>query len=885
MGEVLLAFDPVCKREVAIKRIRPDLKKHQPLVRRFNLEAQISASLTHPGIISIYSIEEDYYVMPYVEGKTLKQRLYDDHESIPALMPIFLHVCQTIAYIHAKGILHRDIKPENILVGTFGEVILLDWGLALSMEEEEEVIDIDSEEKEGFTAPGKLVGTVAYMPPERAKGEKANVQSEVYALGVILYQILTLHLPFQRPPLKEFVKNIKPHHLIAPEPEEIAPYREVPPELTQMMKRCLDPDPKERYKSVNDLLDDLKGYLEGGPRFFERARLNTKAKEDWQFQENVLISKSMALTEVTEEADWVMVMLSDGAFAESTQLKTRAYIEKGGKGIGFLLGVPEPSERENPVDGYSLWLGSEASQESRLFRNTVEVMTFPDLFLKEQKWHSIVVEKRENKICLILDGIERFTYISHPPLFGTHVGLLARDAKYKIEEIVVSVGSQSLQVSCLAIADAFLAHKQYKTALAEYQRIGHSFPGHTEGREALFRAGITLLEQAKNERDETFYPLALEEFSKLHGTPGAPLEYLGKALVYQALKENAEEIKCLELGLRRYLKHPLVETLRSQISYRMHEAAQTDRKSAYQLMLIVLRLLPNVAKKEDSRRLFTYLIKHWESLPFLESSLDPSFSDGKISMIRFAIPLAFWLASPYTLNEIISEIDDEVAIADAIYALFELGSSNLATKLLKTHPNRLLEPIALCHLESIRSGWKAYCRLGVSEFRIPAYFCRQALRNDEEELIHEIAEAIGHQTLPKDERIMLDAYRIWAYLKVEDAKSAGKIFDTYPLELLNQETTWLHPLFGCYLYMTEGEEISNIHFAGVVDTPHPRSWALLSHELTNQVTELPGWYNQSFMWERRQLYQLLTLYYSISENPEMESYYRGLERKESIHAE
>src|SRR5262249_45126125 len=132
MGEVFLAYDPVCEREVALKRIRTDLKNRKALKGRFLREAKTTSQLTHPGIIAIYPIYEEgdeiYYTMPYVEGKTLRQLLHKEEEiSIPSLLPIFKSVCQTIAYTHAKEIIHRDLKPENILVGNFGEVVILDW--------------------------------------------------------------------------------------------------------------------------------------------------------------------------------------------------------------------------------------------------------------------------------------------------------------------------------------------------------------------------------------------------------------------------------------------------------------------------------------------------------------------------------------------------------------------------------------------------------------------------------------------------------------------------------------------------------------------------------------------------------------------------------------
>ncbi|MFN0064737.1 MAG: serine/threonine-protein kinase PknD [Chlamydiales bacterium] len=905
MGEVSLAYDPVCEREVAIKRIRPDLKKQAAMSARFLREARITAQLTHPGIISIYTIHKEkdelYYVMPHIKGDNLKQILKRSHQnpksqeaSIPALLPIFHTVCQTIAYAHDKGIIHRDIKPENILVGTFGEVIVLDWGLAQMISEpyEDEIEDV--EEEVHLTRPGKMIGTVAYMAPERAMGEAASISSDIYSLGVLLYQILTLHFPFKRTSIKEFRKVCQHEKLL--EPEEVAPYREVPLRLSRIVRKMLEPDPQRRYCSMEELLNDLRSHFEGRREWFETHRLDIRNKKHWLFQEHVLISQYVAITRTTEGAGWVNVNISKAAFAENLRLKTQIEIEENGEGFGLLLGVPEVEERETPMEGYCLWIGNRENPSAQLFRNTVEVLQIPDLYLEPGQQHELCIEKFNNHIQFFLDGVRRFTYVSYIPLFGTHVGCVARDDYFKLDEMVVSVGSQDLRVSCLSVPDAFLASRDYKRALLEYRRIGQSFPGHTEGREALFRAGITLLEQArsaKNERRaEGYYTQALEEFSKLHSTPGAPLEYLGKALVYQSLRDHLEEIKCLELGLRRYAKHPLVEALVEQITYRMHEASQVDRRSAYQLILIALRLLPEIVEKSDSRRLFMHLVKHWEPLSFIENPIDPSsLGIEKLDQIRFAIPLAFWLAAPYILAEMFQDlvaIDDTVSIGNLLFALFELGSFGLAQRLLAMKAFPSLVPILLCHKESLEKGCIAFRELmhdgfDVATFRALTYLMRQALRLDKEELIYDLALLFEKAPLSHEDKIELDSYRIWALLKEEQWQEAGRIFDTYPIEMLNQESTPLYPLYGCWLYATEGEEISNIYFSGVIDTPFPRTWSLLGHELTNKITNSPSWYSTSFMWERRQLYQQLTLYYTIAANPELEAYYRGLEREQYIY--
>lgn len=890
MGEVWLAYDPLCKREVAIKCIRPELKSHEKLTKRFEREARISASLTHPGIVSVYEIAPEYYVMPYVEGKTLKQRIYQDRASIGTLISLFVPVCQTIGYIHSKRILHRDLKPENILVGTFGEVILLDWGLAQEMDIPHDDLEEDIPVEEGLTHPGKLVGTVAYMAPERACGNPANVQTDIYALGVILYQILTLQLPFERPPLKLFVEQLRPRYTEAVDPEEVAPYRGIPPLLSRIAMRMLDPDPSHRYQTIDAVMHDLTMHIEGRSEWVESTSLSPLRKLDWEFQENVLLSKHIALTGGVEESDWVSVMISKAGFAENIRLETRVWIEEEGVGMGFLLSIPEPAERESPFDGYCLWLGALTHASTLLFRNTVEVMALPDLYLKKGTWHAIVLEKLGRRIQLFVDGKEWMNYISYLPLLGTHIGIISKDANFRIDPCLVKTGSQTLKVSCLAIPDALLAHKDYQGALTEYRRIGSSFAGYAEGREGLFRAGITLLEQACTTKQtlkaERLFQQALEEFSKLHGTPGAPYEYLGKALVYQELADHAEEIKCLELGLRRYAKHPLVDSLRDQITYRMHEAAQHDRRSAYQLMLLVLRLLPATLRRDDTKRLFAYLIKHWEPMPFLESSLDPDFTEGKLSALRFAVPLAFWLSAPYTLADIYQELTDESAQQDILFALCELGSHSLAHQLIK-EPTPLLESIFLCHTTSLQAAWHRFQAIGIQEvgvreLRTLCYLMRFALSHQEASRVHQMAQIVSGAPLSKEDRILIDAYRIWAALEEEDVLLAESIFDTYSLELVNQESTLLHPLFGCYLLMTEGEEIAAVHFAGVIETKHPRSYALLSHELTSNISQSPGWYEHSFMWERRQLYQLLTLYYTIASNPEQAAHFRRLEADEYI---
>ncbi len=180
MGEVFLAYDTVCGRRIALKRIRVDLIDREHMHDRFLREARITSQLTHPAIIPIYVIHGEeslvYYTMPFVEGDTLKQVVRKtrhqeksgeplDHigGSIPALIRIFTTICQAVAYAHSKRVIHRDLKPENIILGKYGEVLILDWGLAKLIEAngDEALSEAGEPEFDEVTLAGKVVGTIA----------------------------------------------------------------------------------------------------------------------------------------------------------------------------------------------------------------------------------------------------------------------------------------------------------------------------------------------------------------------------------------------------------------------------------------------------------------------------------------------------------------------------------------------------------------------------------------------------------------------------------------------------------------------------------------------------------------------------------------------------
>jgi tRNA A-37 threonylcarbamoyl transferase component Bud32 len=199
---------------VALKRIRPD-KLHPAARRRFLREAALTARLEHPGIVPIYGLGEDdagpFYTMPFIRGRTLQEAIEEFHrdESLRRdpgrrslrfreLLQQFVAACNTVAYAHDQGVVHRDLKPSNLMLGPYGETLVLDWGLAKRLGDDGGAAEAEAEGvasapgpwSEAVTATGEVLGTPQYMSPEQARGEPAGPAGDIFCLGLVLYAIL-----------------------------------------------------------------------------------------------------------------------------------------------------------------------------------------------------------------------------------------------------------------------------------------------------------------------------------------------------------------------------------------------------------------------------------------------------------------------------------------------------------------------------------------------------------------------------------------------------------------------------------------------------------------------------------------------------------------------
>lgn len=268
MGVVYRGFDSELKREVAIKvAIDGDQQSRQF---RFYREAQISSQLQHPGIAPVYRIGRlkngnQFIAMKLVVGQTLKQKIAsgdvgEDQSQRNKLIEVFQQVCQTIAYSHSRGIMHRDLKPENIMVGAFGEVQVMDWGLAKSIGQPEtnDVFDESfNETKSAYeTRHGSVIGTPAYMPPEQALGQLVDQRADVFALGAILCEIMTGKPPFAEATVTRAIAKASGADL-GPTFSALTKC-DAEPEFVELAKACLAQAPEDRPENAKVLNDRLK---------------------------------------------------------------------------------------------------------------------------------------------------------------------------------------------------------------------------------------------------------------------------------------------------------------------------------------------------------------------------------------------------------------------------------------------------------------------------------------------------------------------------------------------------------------------------------------------------------------------------------------------------
>lgn len=343
IGRVLLVRDCYLSREIALKELLKDTEPDQdtvaegespaartPGVVRFLREARITAQLEHPSIVPIYEMGQRadgtlYYTMKLIRGRTLDQAIQDagDLARRLDLLPHFMNLCQAMAYAHSRGYVHRDLKPSNVLVGEFGETVVIDWGLATRKGQVEEafprapVAETQRESGERLTRYGQSLGTPGYMSPEQIRGDLTQIAeaSDVYGLGAVLYELLTSERPFAEerdlPALFHAVLTRDPEPVEVLEPK-------APAELAAICGRAMRREPSERYATAGELVQELTRFQSGA--LVEAYRYNPMDRLRRFVRRHVTL--------LTGAAAALLTVLLTGAFAIAGIVRQQAETEQ-----------------------------------------------------------------------------------------------------------------------------------------------------------------------------------------------------------------------------------------------------------------------------------------------------------------------------------------------------------------------------------------------------------------------------------------------------------------------------------------------------------------------------------------------------------------------------
>ena len=318
MANVFLAYDKILGRNVAVKILKQEYEKDEKFIRRFQREALSASNLSHPNIVEMYDFGEDngqnYLVMEYVDGKTLKQLIRKRGKlTITEVIDIMLQITDGMSHAHDSYIIHRDIKPQNIMILENGMIKITDFGIAMAINSTQ------------LTQTNSIMGSVHYLPPEQANGKGSTIKSDIYSMGILMYELLTGEIPYKGDVAVEIaLKHIK---------EPLPSIKEVLPSLPQTIENIIlkatAKNPKNRYNDAREMHDDIKTAL-------DEARSN-ESKYIYKYSEKELDETKVlddALKEVKERAK-----LDEAKYAREIEKEEREENKKQNKILIILVSI------------------------------------------------------------------------------------------------------------------------------------------------------------------------------------------------------------------------------------------------------------------------------------------------------------------------------------------------------------------------------------------------------------------------------------------------------------------------------------------------------------------------------------------------------------------
>jgi serine/threonine protein kinase len=457
------------EREVALKELRPEQASNPVVWSRFLEEAKITGQLEHPNIVPVHELvrsgesRQPFYTMRFVKGRTLSEAVRDYHHrraegqsdilEFRSLLGAFLGVCNAIAYAHSRGVIHRDLKPQNVVLGDYGEVIVLDWGLAKLVDRAEETLTpavaVAREADRGETVQGQVLGTPAYMSPEQAEGrwDRVDRRTDIYGLGAILYEILAGQTPFDGAGTADVLRKVASE---PPVPLRSV-YPKVPLALEAICLKALAKRPEARYGSARELADEVRHYLADEPVSAYSEPVVARLAR-WSRRHRTLVTAA-ALLLITAVAG-----LSIGTVLLS-QANARTELQRRNAAANFLKAETNFRQAREAVDEYFTKVS-----ESKLLNVPGLQPLRKDLLESARKYYQKFLRER---------GTDR------------SVRAEVAEAWYRLGFVAMEVGT------------ATGAAKDFQEAVAMYEALAHDHPGDARYRYKLAMA----LNDLSNQQD------------------------------------------------------------------------------------------------------------------------------------------------------------------------------------------------------------------------------------------------------------------------------------------------------------------------------------------------------------------------------------------------
>jgi serine/threonine protein kinase len=614
MGKVYLAKEPVLGREVALKVLKRDIGDLLPMQGLLN-EAVVTGQLAHPGIVPIYQVGKDpahglWYTMKVVEGTSLADILADLREedpaaveryTLPSLLDIFRRTCDAVAFAHHHLIVNRDLKPSNIMIGGFGEVLVMDWGLARVVDKN---LDSRRFETAGTTLLGEagkdilkgsevrmIKGTPGYMSPEQALAKPAGPASDVYALGAILYQILTLRLPVDGRNVQELIQKTVAGQIVPP--DRRTGVRGVPKVLSQVAMKALSLAPEARFADAKELAREVEAYLDGRMPWQVREEGWQSVSGAWDTQQGKLRCGAGLKSKIFHKYR----LGGDVKFHATLSATKDAAVTDA----AIWLAVPTTAS----PGGYMFHVVTGDPGRVEFHRNGALVARRVGVALNPGIDHDLLVVREGPRVRFAVDGVTVLEHREVFPMRGDRVAVSSDATGVALAGVKLESHGPPLTLDFLALPDKVHAMGQVKDARALYREMAEAHSDRSEGVIARYKAAQCSIELGE-------IPEAQADLKLLAGSGYEALETLGQAKIRQRDGKGKEMWAVLLHGLEKHRGDPARLELRAMVNAILEQAERESPAAAKDLFTQLLTV-PGLMPAETAQVAADYL-RMWAAI-------------------------------------------------------------------------------------------------------------------------------------------------------------------------------------------------------------------------------------------------------------------------------